>query len=1130
MNNVRSIVSLIVVLCVLSNARAQAPLVRISNSGALESKAFEVNFKEPVLNPPTGVAEAKLEEIGADYPRVRNYFEHLKVKYGAFKLIKQIPNDIWGDTIKPRAFDGKLVRVPDMSQLYLVLFERFVPIGEIIDEMNRIPEVAYADPPVQGTNFVDPPNDPEFNNQWNLAKIEALKAWDITKGSSSVTVAAIELATITESGVPNKNHPDFITSTGQSKFDPNKGEQASGSGPHATMVTGIMGSATNNGVGIASLGWDLKLSYYTWTTVESYTPTLASIIRRAVDEGNRVINCSWGTDTLVQFGTQCLAYVSRHYGSVQLAVNYALQMGVVVVAAAGNSFASRIYRAPCDDYQDELFPFIPYPAGYNGVIAVSATGSNDIWAEGTFYNNGAFINASAPGISVLGLDGSGGYQTNSGTSFSSPHAATLAGLIVSLKPDLTPQQVKDIITSSSDKVDASSHPYNSNGWNRYLGFGRINAYKAVTLVPGSKVDSLAGLNHSVSVSATEGNNQRKMYRESSGKLHEVLESGGQIFYRNSTDEGATWQSMQRISGNTILNYSPSITGGYYYYATFLYVVWQKKNSISTTSTTWDVVYNYSNDNGATWQSAPIVLASNLSCPSPGPMPTIMASTPSNGFEALIVYRTSSDLKSAWTAVTNPGGSWTTITVNGTNTQSRNPSLAYQSNNYGHFKLAWNEDNKIYWSSFYGGNWSSSPTWVSSGAYMVSDQGYPSYSVVGNFDHHIVWDGNYSGRRAVVHNKNVSSFYNVISSSSYDYYRPSVSSNATYEATVAWYDNTNRVLNTSINAGYPINSGSVLSSSGSYPSLSINNPPGGTAKAIWRGGSISPYPIQVGNPTFQKASRQIQWKQLRIIAYQNREKGAELTITIGRLNAKGYDGKEYYASLTGLAENDSILRVGPSEYLRSESFVLPRGVESAEIECSISSKRLSHFADQMEINLDLVSSESGKVFAPIGNSQLSGPSTSSSEVFKIMSRAFLDTLASGEHFMRVMFSGIKNLDSADNVSCINVYEEIPLRGVAIDIGRRREIESVSSFSFDLLQNYPNPFNPNTQIFFTIPSNGNVKLRVFDVLGREVATSLDEYKIAGAFSVDFNGDALPSGVYFYRLEQNGRATVKKMLLTK
>ena len=85
-------------------------------------------------------------------------------------------------------------------------------------------------------------------------------------------------------------------------------------------------------------------------------------------------------------------------------------------------------------------------------------------------------------------------------------------------------------------------------------------------------------------------------------------------------------------------------------------------------------------------------------------------------------------------------------------------------------------------------------------------------------------------------------------------------------------------------------------------------------------------------------------------------------------------------------------------------------------------------------------------------------------------------------------------------------------------------------FGLSQNYPNPFNPSTKINYLIPTKELVVLKVYDVLGKEVATLVNEVKQAGNYTVTFNASSLPSGTYFYRLEAGDNLGVKKMILLK
>lgn len=94
----------------------------------------------------------------------------------------------------------------------------------------------------------------------------------------------------------------------------------------------------------------------------------------------------------------------------------------------------------------------------------------------------------------------------------------------------------------------------------------------------------------------------------------------------------------------------------------------------------------------------------------------------------------------------------------------------------------------------------------------------------------------------------------------------------------------------------------------------------------------------------------------------------------------------------------------------------------------------------------------------------------------------------------------------------------------------EAAVVGVLEFSLSQNYPNPFNPSTVIIYQLPVSAIVTLKVYDLLGREVASLVDEYKPAGKYEVDFDGSQLPSGIYFYTLTSGNFTATKKLLLLK
>lgn len=125
----------------------------------------------------------------------------------------------------------------------------------------------------------------------------------------------------------------------------------------------------------------------------------------------------------------------------------------------------------------------------------------------------------------------------------------------------------------------------------------------------------------------------------------------------------------------------------------------------------------------------------------------------------------------------------------------------------------------------------------------------------------------------------------------------------------------------------------------------------------------------------------------------------------------------------------------------------------------------------------------------------------------------------------------------NVTEINAQMLSPLHTWAISVGRyNSKLTGTGSnqnnipSGYTLGQNYPNPFNPVTKINFTIPLNANVKLSVFDMLGREVNSPVNEYRSAGSYDISFSAENLSSGVYYYRMTAGDFTETKKMIVLK
>lgn len=132
-----------------------------------------------------------------------------------------------------------------------------------------------------------------------------------------------------------------------------------------------------------------------------------------------------------------------------------------------------------------------------------------------------------------------------------------------------------------------------------------------------------------------------------------------------------------------------------------------------------------------------------------------------------------------------------------------------------------------------------------------------------------------------------------------------------------------------------------------------------------------------------------------------------------------------------------------------------------------------------------------------------------------------------------FSSVPHIEAiliTNNYLYAGTYGESVWKRSLSEIIGIRNISTEIPSKYSLSQNYPNPFNPATNIRFEIPKSGNIKLVVFDALGREVETLVNEKQAAGTYEATFNALQYPSGVYFYRITSEGYSETKKMILIK
>jgi subtilisin family serine protease len=292
------------------------------------------------------------------------------------------------------------------------------------------------------------PNDPYVatGTEWHLSRIQAAQAWNFTAGRPDVVVAVLD------SGI-NAAHPDLATQLSPGYDFVNDNNQPADDYGHGTAVSGAIAAAGNNGLGVAGVAYGarvLPVKVMNSSGFASYS-CMAQGIKYAVDQGARVINIS--------------IVGSSPSATLQDAINYAWSNNVVIVAAAGNN---------ADDTPQ-------YPAACDHVVSVSATEPDDSLAW--FSSYGGQLTLSAPGDTIWTAqnDLNNPYGAWRGTSFASPIAAGVAALVASENPSLANTQIVSILEQSADDLGPA-------GWDTAFGYGRVNAWRAVTaasLEPGA---------------------------------------------------------------------------------------------------------------------------------------------------------------------------------------------------------------------------------------------------------------------------------------------------------------------------------------------------------------------------------------------------------------------------------------------------------------------------------------------------------------------------------------------------------------------------------------------------------------------------------------------------------------------
>jgi hypothetical protein len=409
-----------------------------------------VKFEHQIIGFP---AMAKGKVSPADFAIHSQNVRNIVDEIGTTQFEKVFKDAQVGDTLVVNKRTEQLVKVKDLSQVYLIHFDETTDLDAVVNKFRKLPEVIYAHPDYMALECADPVNDDEYGNQWylndaNHHDVNAPEAWEITQGDPNVIIALIE------KGV-EKFHIDLETKSYAGEYDSNNPNMS-----HGTRVAGVAAGHTNNNEGIASLAYNCR---FMPRKSDGSLSQRSADIENSANEGADIINCSF---TFIEPGGPWWQF--PNWNALYDAIEHAFLSGSAIAAAMGNASTN-----------GGVLPYQSLPAAMElGVISVGGTTQPDQWWTNNG-NYGYYIDVSAPAVNIITTDNSPGnsYEYVNGTSFSAPLTSTLAGLLLSVNPGLTPDDIEQIIRLSANDVEESGI-----GWDEYTGTGRIDARAALDLL------------------------------------------------------------------------------------------------------------------------------------------------------------------------------------------------------------------------------------------------------------------------------------------------------------------------------------------------------------------------------------------------------------------------------------------------------------------------------------------------------------------------------------------------------------------------------------------------------------------------------------------------------------------------
>ena len=614
------------------------------------------------------------------------------------------------------------------------------------------------------------------------------------------------------------------------------------------------------------------------------------------------------------------------------------------------------------------------------------------------------------------------------------------------------------------------------------------------------------------------NSQRKIVRTDDGKLHLVYESMGSAWYTISTDNGITWQPEQRLNPYSTYAKGVSIAqsdDGLNY----VYIVYQIDRDVFPNLSKGVVItqYHYGVQQWANtvyslstydYDTKPVVAAQNN--------------------VAYVVFKPTSSSQLRAAKVRSSGVVYTSFALNNTTSGSVNPSLAAAVQN---FYLAYqNNSTEIRYFKFSVNGSISDYAVVSSGSGFTYNIN-PSLSTHAG-DPVISWSGYTSSIPTIVIRRKSGSTWSTFkqcSNGSAAYPSNNNSKGSGNDGSIiAWTNMYNQSQYIKfVNGEY--STIKTLPYSGQDIQIGNGNEFEQLKAVTFNRSGSAPYginPLQYNFNTMQKTTTEEDFNYARIAVIG--KENAEIVYGLGdiKLNNENI----LFTRLNDMVQINNTQDL--SSAMKTENFVLSKESKLEFSDCAyvIKGDSVNLTASEILPIIELVNLSNGQALK-VKDISISIKDTIDEKTYYVLNCSYLPE---GTYYLRV------NLDTEEQYE-YNISDCIYEENEQLRKKDYKEIvleDNLLPKEFSLEQNHPNPFNPSTTIKYQIPASLNpskggtlVTLKVYDILGKEVATLVNEEKPAGRYEVNFNASSLASGVYIYKL-QAGQSFVasKKMLLLK